>query len=91
MESAICRGSAILGVGKSTAFWQRKGKCVAKFRKLPCLGVKTGIKIPTVEDTIVSTYGRYFGAGVHNGLAIAFRVTIQPLHYSPTGKIDLLA
>ncbi len=27
-----------------------------------------GIKIPTVEDTIVSTYGRYYGTGVHNGL-----------------------
>ena len=62
MESAICRGSAILGVGKSTAFWQRKGKCVAKFGKTPYFGVKMGIKIPTVEDTIVSNKGRYYGA-----------------------------
>lgn len=27
------------------------------------IGVKNGHKIPTVEDTIVSTYGRYYGCG----------------------------
>ena len=33
----------------------------------------------------------FFGTGVHNGLALVLGVSIQPLHYSPTGKIDLLA
>jgi hypothetical protein len=32
-------------------------KCVAKFEKAPYFGVKMGIKIPTAEDTVVSTYG----------------------------------
>ena len=43
--------------------WQRKGKCVAKFKKIPCFGVKVQIKIPTLADTIVSNKGRYYGAG----------------------------
>ena len=63
MKSAICRGLVIRRVGKSTTGGQRKRKCVAKFRKTPCFGVKMNIKIPTVEDTIVSTYGRYYGCG----------------------------
>ena len=53
----------ILGAGKSTSGGQRKGKCVAKFRKSPCFGVKEHIKIPTLADTIVSNKGRYYGAG----------------------------
>lgn len=32
-----------------------------------------------------------FGAGVHNGLALVLRVTIQLPHCSPTDKTDLLA
>ena len=43
--------------------WATEKKGVAKLRESPCFGVKMGIKIPTVEDTIVSTYGRYYGVG----------------------------
>ena len=49
--------------GKSTISRQRKGKCVAKFRKRLCFGVKVQIKLPTLADTIVSNKGRYYGAG----------------------------
>ena len=49
--------------GKSTASGQQKRKCVAKFRKWLCFGVKVYIKIPTLADTIVSNKGRYYGAG----------------------------
>lgn len=53
-------GIGDLATQKSTTSWKRKRKCVAKFRESPRLGVKMNIKIPTVEDTIVSTYGRYY-------------------------------
>ena len=53
----------ILGVGQSTTGGQRKSKCVAKFGKSPCFGVKVHIKIPTLADTFVSNKGRYYGAG----------------------------
>ena len=32
--------------------------------------LKMDIKIPTLVDTIVSNKGRYYGAGVHNGLML---------------------
>ena len=54
-------GIGDLATQKSTTSWKRKRKCVAKFGKTHCFGVKMDIKIPTAEDTIVSTYGRYYG------------------------------
>ena len=63
MKSAICRGWAIWQMLKSTTDWQRKVKCVAKFRKWPCFWVKMNIKIPTLADMILSNKGRYYGVG----------------------------
>ena len=47
--------------GKAQSSGNADAKCVAKFRKSPCFGVKVHIKIPTLADTIVSNKGRYYG------------------------------
>ncbi len=72
---------------------QRKRKCVAKFRKHPCFGVKTNIKIPTLADTIVSNKGRYYGAGgrTRTGTlspAVDFESTTSTNSITPAG-VDL--
>ena len=62
MKSAICRGSAILGVGKSTSGGQRKSKCVAKLEKIPLLGAKSHIKRKRPGTDFVSIPGSFMVA-----------------------------
>ena len=62
MKSAICRGSMILGAGKSTTSWQRKSKCVAKLEKTPLFGVKSHIKRKRPGTDFVSIPGSFMVA-----------------------------
>ena len=59
MKSAICRGSMILGAGKSTTGGQRKSKCVTKLEKIPFLGVNSSIKKKRPGTDFVSIPGSF--------------------------------
>ena len=45
-------------------------RTVGKGKQNMVRSLKMDIKIPTLVDTIVSNKGRYYGAGVHNGLML---------------------
>lgn len=52
------------------SIWATESKTRCKVWNFTVFRVKMGVKIPTVADTIVSIYGRYYGCGGRTRICI---------------------